>query len=83
MSHKRSSQLQGEQHPQQDWSELSVGEDVNVRYPDGHVEKAKIDTKSPDSRIIWLLTYAGQGRKMHGDWEGVCLSPSAREQGLK
>lgn len=82
MSHTRSSQSHIEtQYPNQNWSELRAGEDVDVQYPDGHVERARIDAKSPDSKIVWLLSYAGQGRKMHGDWEGVCLTPSVREHG--
>jgi hypothetical protein len=82
MSHTRSSHSHLEtQYPNQNWSELRVGEDVDVQYPDGDVEKAKIDAKSSDSRIVWLLSYAGQGRRMYGDWEGVCLSSSPREQG--
>jgi hypothetical protein len=80
MSHTRSSQSHLEtQYSSQNWSEICVGEEVEVQYPDGHVEKAKIDAKSPDSRIVWLLSYAGQGRRMYGDWEGVCLSSAPRD----
>lgn len=82
MNHTRiNAPLAEKQYPNQDWTELGVGEDVDVQYPDGRIEKAKIDAKSPDSRIVWLLTHAGHGRKMYGDWEGVCLTPSARDQG--
>ena len=81
MSHPRSSQphLQT-QYATQNWSELRVEDDVDVQYLDGHVEKAKIDAQSPDSRTVWLLSYAGHGRRMHGDWEGVCLTSPARER---
>lgn len=82
MSHRRNSQLAAEQYPQQDWSKLSAGVDVDVKYPDGEIDKAKIDGKSHDSRIVWSLTF-GRGRKMYGDWEGVCLSPSARDHGVE
>lgn len=82
MSHTRSIQSHPEtQYATQKWSELSVGDDVDVQYPDGQVEKAKIDAKSPDSKIVWLVSYAGQGRRMYGDWEGVCLSSAPREHG--
>jgi hypothetical protein len=82
MSHTRSSQPHIEtQYPTQSWSELRAGEDVDVHYPDGHVEKAKIDAKSPDSKIVWLLSYAGHGRRIYGDWEGVCHTPPEREHG--
>ena len=80
MGHTRSTQSHPEtQYATQNWSELHVGADVDVQYPDGHVEKAKIDAKSPDSRIVWLLSYAGHGRRMYGDWEGVCLSSAPRD----
>ncbi|RDV12685.1 hypothetical protein DXK94_00145 [Arthrobacter sp. RT-1] len=80
MSHTRSSRSHLEaQYATQNRSGLRVGDDVDVKYPDGHVDKAKIDAKSPDSRMVWLLSYAGQGRKMYGDWEGVCLSSAPRD----
>jgi hypothetical protein len=80
MSHTRSSaSLIERQYPPQDWAELHAGEDVDLRYPDGRTGKATIDVKSPDSRIVWVFTYAGHGRKMYGNWEGVCLIPSARD----
>jgi hypothetical protein len=82
MSHTKSNQALAEtKYENQNWTDLKAGEDVDVEYPDGHIEKAKIDAKSPDSRIVWLLTYAGHGRKMYGAWEGVCLTPSARDHG--
>jgi hypothetical protein len=82
MSHTRSRQsLTETQYPNQNWSQFRVGEDVEVQYPDGHVEKATVDAKSPDSKIVWLLSHAGQGRKMYGDWEGISLTPHAREHG--
>lgn len=80
MSHTRSSQSHLEtQYASQNRSELSVGEDVDVQYPDVHVETANIGAKSPDSRIVWLLSYAAQRRRMYGDWEGLCLSSAPRD----
>lgn len=82
MSHNRSSQSHIQtQHSNQNLSELHGGENVDVRYPDGRVEKAKIDAKPPGSKIIWLLSCAAQGRKMYGDWEGGCLTSPVREHG--
>ena len=77
MSHTRSNApLTERQYPDQDWTGLGVGENVDIRYPNGRIERAKVDAKSPDSRIVWLHTYSGQGRKMYGNWEGVCLTLS-------
>lgn len=81
MSRTRSNELAENKYQNQDWTGLNVGEDVDILYPEGHIGKATIDAETPDSRIVWLLTYTGSGRKMYGDWEGVCLTPSARDHG--
>jgi hypothetical protein len=82
MSHTRSSQSHLEtQTSRLNWSEHCVGESVDVQYPDGQVEKAKIDVKPPNSRIAWILSYAGQGLRMHGDGECMCLNSTPREHG--
>lgn len=61
----------------QDWTQIDVKTTVEVRYPSGYSYQAIVDEKSPDSRIVWVLSIDGHGRKMYGNWEGVQLRNGA------
>jgi hypothetical protein len=60
-------------YPSQDWTQIEAKTTVEVRYPSGYSYQAIVDEKSPDSRIVWVLSIDGHGRKMYGNWEGVQL----------
>jgi hypothetical protein len=64
-------------YPSQDWTQIDAKTTVEVRYPSGYSYKAIVDEKSPDSRIVWVLSIDGLGRKMYGNWEGVQLRNGA------
>lgn len=79
------SSLVGAQHgaPQeprylsQDWTQIEAKTTVEVRYPSGYSYQAIVDEKSTDSRIVWVLSTNGHGRKMYGNWDGVQLRPTS------
>ncbi|WP_285249507.1 hypothetical protein [Pseudarthrobacter sp. fls2-241-R2A-168] len=58
-------------HPRQDWSSIAVGSAVEVFPPTGPSYKGRVDAKTPDSAILWIVGLAGTGRRMHGHREGV------------
>lgn len=60
-------------HRNQDWTQISISTTVEVRYPSGYSYHAIVDEKSPDSRIVWVLSNNGHGRKMYCSWDGVEL----------
>ena len=62
-------------YPSQDWTQIDAKTTVEVRYPSGCSYQAIVDEKSPDSRIVWVLSTNGHGRKLYGNWDGVQLVP--------
>ncbi|MDP9987417.1 hypothetical protein J2S98_002584 [Arthrobacter oryzae] len=62
-------------HRNQDWTQVRISTTVEVRYPSGYSYPAIVDEKSPDSRIVWVLSNNGHGRKMYCNWDGVELVP--------
>ncbi|WP_231497403.1 hypothetical protein [Arthrobacter sp. MA-N2] len=77
MRRKKAGQQPAEpRYPMQDWSWIEVGADVEVQYPMGVSYKARVDAKSPDSKIVWVTNSNGHGRKMYGHWEGIRLLQS-------
>jgi hypothetical protein len=46
---------------------------VEVQYPIGGSYKARVDAKSLDSKIVWVISSNGHERKMYGHWEGIRL----------
>ncbi len=61
-----------------DWTVLEVGADVEVQLPNRSTYLAEVDAKSPDSKIVWVISKDGSGRKMYGHWEGVSVYPLDR-----
>jgi hypothetical protein len=68
----------GQDHPTQDWSAIEVGSTVSVTPPAGVPYLGRVDAKTPDSGIVWVLSLEGSGRQMHGHLDGVRLLPAAR-----
>lgn len=62
-------------YPTQDWSAIAVGAAVEVIPPVGPSYGGRIDAKTPDSEIVWVVS-DGTGRQMHGNREGVRLRPA-------
>lgn len=60
-------------YPLQDWSKVEEGTEVEVQYPEGGSYRARVDAKSSDSGIIWVVDLNGHGRKMYGRWEGIIM----------
>ena len=65
-------------HAVQDWSAIGVGSTVKVTPPAGMPYFGRVDAKTPDSEIVWVLSLEGSGRQMHGNLDGVSLLPAAR-----
>lgn len=72
---KRKIQCADPSYPLQDWSKIEEGAEVEVQYPKGGSYKARVDVKSPDLGIIWVVDLNGHGRKMYGRWEGISMFP--------
>ena len=68
----------GPGHPPQDWSALEVGSAVSVTPQAGVPYLGRVDAKTPDSGIVWVLSLEGSGRQMHGNLDGVSMLPAAR-----
>lgn len=60
-------------HPAQDWSGIEVGATVHVIPPAGLPYLGRVDAKTPDSGIAWVVSLKGSGRQMHGKRDGVRL----------
>jgi hypothetical protein len=63
-------------YPAQDWSGIAVGSAVDVILPEGAAYRARVDAKTPDSGIVWVVSLGGTGRQMHGNRDGVRLRPA-------
>lgn len=66
-------------HPVQDWSAIAVGSAVEVLLPKGAGYWGRVDAKTADSAIVWVVGGGGTGRQMHCNSEGVRLRPEAGE----
>lgn len=58
----------------QDWATLVVGSVVDIVPAQGPAYRGRVDAKTPDSTIVWVVSLDGTGRQMHGNREGVRLS---------
>jgi len=67
----------GQDHPARDWSAILVGSTVSVTPPAGLPYLGRVDAKTPDSGIVWVLSLEGSGRQMIGNTDGVSLLPAA------
>jgi hypothetical protein len=65
-----------EAYPAQDWSGIVVGSTVEVIPPVGPSYRGRVDAKTPNSEIVWVVSLGGTGRQMHGNREGVRLRPA-------
>jgi hypothetical protein len=59
--------------PAEDWEAIKVGAAVEVTLPAGHSYTGRVDSKTPDSGLVWVISSAGQGRQMYGNRDGVRL----------
>jgi hypothetical protein len=65
-----------EDYAAQDWSGIAVGSAVEVILPEGPAYRGRVDAKTPDSAIVWVVSLDGTGRQMHGNCEGISLYPA-------
>jgi hypothetical protein len=61
--------------PAEDWAVIDVGATVEVTLPAGHSYTGRVDSKTRDSGLVWIISSAGQGRQMYGNRDGVRLRP--------
>ena len=61
--------------PAEDWKPIEVGATVEVTLPAGYSYTGRIDSKTRDSGLVWVIDSAGQGRQMYGNRDGVRLRP--------
>jgi len=59
--------------PAEDWNAIKLGATVEVTLPAGHTYTGRVDSKTPDSALVWIISSAGQGRQMYGNRDGVRL----------
>ena len=59
--------------PAEDWEAIEVGATVEVTLPAGHSYTGRVDSKTRDSGLVWIISSAGQGRQMYGNRDGVRL----------
>jgi hypothetical protein len=59
--------------PAEDWEAIKVGATVEVTLPAGHSYTGRVDSKTRDSGLVWIISSAGQGRQMYGNRDGVRL----------
>ncbi|MFE4833526.1 hypothetical protein ACFRAU_02460 [Arthrobacter sp. NPDC056691] len=62
--------------PAEDWEAITVGATVEVTLPAGHSYTGRVDSKTPDSDLVWVIDSGGQGRQMYGNRDGVRLRPA-------
>ncbi|PVZ53867.1 hypothetical protein C9424_16780 [Arthrobacter sp. H-02-3] len=55
---------------------MTVGSIVKVGIPGHPTYVGRVDAKTPDSGMVWVISGAGQGRQMLGRREGVRLKTS-------
>ena len=67
----------GQDHPAHDWSDIAVGSTVSVTPQAGPPYLGRVDAKTPDSGIVWVVSLEGSGRQMIGNRDGVSLLPVA------
>jgi hypothetical protein len=63
--------------PAEDWTAITVGSTVDVGISAFHSYVGRVDAKTPDSSIVWVVSAAGQGRQMFGHRDGVRLRIAA------
>ncbi len=61
--------------PTEKWKDIAVGSVVEVQLPAGHSYVGQVETKTPDSAVVWVLGTSGLGRQMFGNRDGVRLRP--------
>jgi hypothetical protein len=63
--------------PAEDWNAVSVGSTVEVGLRSGHSYVGRVDAKTPDSGVVWVVSLTGLGRQMYGSRDGVRLRPAS------
>jgi len=67
-------------YPAQDWTELEAKDIVRVIEPGRAAYRATIDTKTPDSSVVWVITATGYRRAFDAK-EGVrIVAPSTKTE---
>ena len=61
--------------PAEDWSSIEVGSTVEVVISAHHSYVGRVDAKTPDSAIVWVVSATGHGRQMYGHRDGIRLRP--------
>jgi hypothetical protein len=64
----------------EDWTSFREGAAVEVAHAAGHSYVGRVDAKTADSSIIWVIGSPGVGRRMYGHQEGVRLRPAAESK---
>lgn len=59
----------------EDWSKIEVGSTVEVVISAHHSLEGRVDAKTPDSAIVWVVSTTGHGRQMYGHRDGIRLRP--------
>ncbi|MFF2243900.1 hypothetical protein ACFVTM_06925 [Arthrobacter sp. NPDC058130] len=59
----------------EDWSSIEVGSTVEVVISAHHSHVGRVDAKTPDSTIVWVVSATGHGRQMYGHRDGIRLRP--------
>ena len=59
----------------EDWSSIEVGSTVEVVISAHHSHVGRVDAKTPDSAIVWVVSTTGHGRQMYGHRDGIRLRP--------
>jgi hypothetical protein len=59
----------------EDWSSIKVGSTVEVVISAHHSHMGRVDAKTPDSAIVWVVSTTGHGRQMYGNRDGIRLRP--------
>jgi hypothetical protein len=64
--------------PAEDWNAISVGSTVEVILTDGYSYVGRVDAKTPDSGVVWVVSFTDLGRQMYESHDGVRLRPAAK-----
>lgn len=57
----------------EDWGTINVGSSVEVVITAYHSYVGRIDAKTPDSAVVWVVSAEGHGRQMYGHRDGIRL----------
>ncbi|QSZ51870.1 hypothetical protein RI444_01750 [Paenarthrobacter sp. AT5] len=67
-------------YPAQDWTELEAKDIVRVIEPGRAAYRATIDTKTPDSSVVWVITATGYRRAFDAREGVLIIAPSTKTE---